>query len=69
MAGELILTVEDNDENRKLVRDVLTLGRQAIVCPLYRRVARHPAIRRESAALKRLPLRAHSLAAENDQGS
>ena len=24
MAGELILIVEDNDKNRKLVRDVLT---------------------------------------------
>jgi CheY-like chemotaxis protein len=26
MAGELILIVKDNDENRKLVRDVLNLN-------------------------------------------
>jgi two-component system, cell cycle response regulator DivK len=31
MAGELILVVEDNEKNRKLVRDVLTFKGYAIV--------------------------------------
>jgi len=31
MAGELILIVEDNDKNRKLVRDVLTFKRYAVI--------------------------------------
>jgi CheY-like chemotaxis protein len=31
MAGELILIVEDNDKNRKLVRDVLTFKGYAII--------------------------------------
>jgi CheY-like chemotaxis protein len=31
MAGELILIVEDNDKNRKLVRDVLTFKGYAVI--------------------------------------
>ena len=31
MAGELILIVEDNDKNRKLVRDVLTFKRYEVI--------------------------------------
>ena len=31
MANELILVVEDNDKNRKLVRDVLTLKGYEII--------------------------------------
>ena len=31
MAGELILIIEDNDKNRKLVRDVLTFKGYAVI--------------------------------------
>ncbi len=31
MAGELILIVEDNDKNRKLVRDVLTFKGYTVI--------------------------------------
>jgi len=31
MAGELVLIVEDNDKNRKLVRDVLTFKRYEVI--------------------------------------
>jgi CheY-like chemotaxis protein len=32
MAGELILVVEDNEKNRKLVRDILTFKAGTTVC-------------------------------------